>query len=88
MDNARDGAHSYEASLASAAESKFPRADPESELFAIFYTSGTTGVPKGVMVTHRNLEANAFNQFVADGSLSSDVNLISTPCAMQALSSC
>lgn len=79
LDNARDGAHSYEASLASAAESKFPRADPESELFAIFYTSGTTGVPKGVMVTHRNLEANAFNQFVADGSLSSDVNLISTP---------
>ncbi|HEU5144269.1 MAG TPA: long-chain-fatty-acid--CoA ligase [Dermatophilaceae bacterium] len=29
------------------------------DLAAIQYTSGTTGVPKGVMLTHRNLVANA-----------------------------
>lgn len=78
-DDAHPGEHSYEAALESAAESRIPRVDRENEPFAIFYTSGTTGSPKGVMVTHRNLEANAFNQFVADGSLGSDVNLISTP---------
>lgn len=33
-------------------------ADP-SDLAAIIYTGGTTAVPKGVMLTHRNLIANA-----------------------------
>ena len=32
--------------------------DPASDLAAIPYSSGTTGLPKGVMLTHRNLVAN------------------------------
>ena len=32
--------------------------DPGSDLAAIPYSSGTTGLPKGVMLTHRNLVAN------------------------------
>jgi long-chain acyl-CoA synthetase len=32
--------------------------DPENDLAALQYTGGTTGVPKGVMLTHRNLLAN------------------------------
>jgi acyl-CoA synthetase (AMP-forming)/AMP-acid ligase II len=32
--------------------------DPEHDLAALPYSSGTTGLPKGVMLTHRNLVAN------------------------------
>jgi long-chain acyl-CoA synthetase len=33
----------------------------ENTLAGLFYTGGTTGVSKGVMLTHRNLVANAWN---------------------------
>jgi long-chain acyl-CoA synthetase len=37
----------------------------EHDLAGLFYTGGTTGVSKGVMLTHRNLIANALNtQFI------------------------
>ena len=36
-----------------------PTIDPLNDLALIQYTGGTTGVPKGAMLTHQNLSANA-----------------------------
>jgi long-chain acyl-CoA synthetase len=47
----------------------------ENSLAALFYTGGTTGKAKGVMLTHRNLVANAFHKTVACSLHGDDVFL-------------
>ena len=51
----------YEGFLAGAAEEEPPDDITEDDLAGLFYTGGTTGAAKGVMLTHRNLLANAFH---------------------------
>jgi acyl-CoA synthetase (AMP-forming)/AMP-acid ligase II len=43
-----------------------PDIDPATDLVALPYSSGTTGVSKGVMLTHRNLVANMCQVFGTD----------------------
>ena len=76
---APDGAVAYEQVLDAAGGGAVACPASETDTFAIFYTSGTTGLPKGAMVSHLNLMANAECQTVADESLAGDVNLIATP---------
>jgi long-chain acyl-CoA synthetase len=54
-----DMGEGYEALLAGARPADFPDAVGEEDLAGLFYTGGTTGAAKGVMLTHRNLVANA-----------------------------
>jgi long-chain acyl-CoA synthetase len=54
----RDGYLSYEALLSNASPEYAAPPIDEDELMGLFYTSGTTGEPKGVMLTHANIVAN------------------------------
>ena len=51
----------YEALLAGAAPAEYAGDLPADTVAGLFYTGGTTGAAKGVMLTHRNLIANALH---------------------------
>lgn len=41
------------------------KTEDENDILNLYYTSGTTGNPKGVMLTHRNIYANAMTTIIA-----------------------
>jgi long-chain acyl-CoA synthetase len=49
----------FSALIANDGSADHAKIDPETDLALIQYTGGTTGTPKGAMLTHQNLSANA-----------------------------
>ncbi len=69
-----DGATSFAALLEGGAVAPDASIDPE-DLVVLPYSSGTTGLPKGVMLTHRNLVANIL-QSTAQQPVTADDTLV------------
>ena len=51
-------------------------ADPENDLAFLVYSSGTTGHPKGVMLTHRNIVANVLQTYAGEPNLTYKDNFL------------
>lgn len=69
----------YEAALASASEEPIDAPVTPDDTCIIMYTSGTTGRPKGAMLTHGNITWNALNVLVDTDLIADERALVCAP---------
>ncbi|MFY9469092.1 MAG: long-chain-fatty-acid--CoA ligase, partial [Solirubrobacterales bacterium] len=73
------GTISYDDLVAGSQPAELEAPGDENEIVGLFYTGGTTGRPKGVMLSHRNLVTNAYHGLVALGYDEDDIYLHAAP---------
>jgi long-chain acyl-CoA synthetase len=75
------GMHHYEhlVQQGAARRSSSDQAGSDDDLYGLFYTGGTTGRAKGVMLSHKNIIANAMHFIMATGTGEGDVYLHAAP---------
>lgn len=76
---AEPATHEYEQVLGPASAEYHRREIDENEIAELFYTSGTTGQPKGAAITHRTLYLHAMNTAIAMHTSDTDVILHIVP---------
>jgi fatty-acyl-CoA synthase len=80
VSTAGTGPGSYDDLIARAGPDDQPERDVDlADDLVILYTSGTTGRPKGAVLTHANLTFNTMNQLAHADVLSTDVALCTAP---------
>ena len=79
LDGEKDGFHNYESLLADAKAEEPGVSLEENDDFCPLYTNGTLSQPKGVLLFHKNIVANTFNQCVELNIQPGSVNLPISP---------
>ncbi|NVN51483.1 fatty-acid--CoA ligase FadD5 [Mycolicibacterium hippocampi] len=75
-----DAALDYDGLLAEGGETAAPVDIPDDSPALIMYTSGTTGRPKGAVLTHNNLAGQAMTHLFTNGAdINNDIGFIGVP---------